>query len=143
MYTTTSDDQLIECLRATPSLEGLSLTRTKTTFKTLQMLTLQNISNPELPNVLLPKLKVLNWSGITGSNFPVLISFLRSRRDNIESTPLHIEPSSTARLQSFTLDICGTNAVPDPRTKAELQRFVKEGMDMRISIHYRPYSLLP
>jgi hypothetical protein len=107
------------------------------------MLTLQNISNPEFPNVLLPKLKVLNWSSITGSDFPVLISFLRSRRDNIESTPLHIEPSSTARLQSFTLDICGTNAVPDPRTKAELQRFVKEGMDMRISINYQPYSLLP
>jgi hypothetical protein len=141
--TKTSDDQLIECLRATPTLEELSLTRTHTTKKILQMLTLR----AGLSSILLPKLKTFKQLHQSDLDLPALASFLRSRWDIAESAPTNTEPPpSFVRLQSLDVDARACKATPDVHTMAELQRFVKEGMTIRLrtnrplrhSVKHRP-----
>jgi hypothetical protein len=124
-----SDDELLEVLQVVPSLQKLSLIKGSITNETLWMLSSCD------PNILLPNLKVFGYS--SGRNlhfdFSAIVSFLRSRWDDREIVPSDAKVSSIPQLQSVEFD----TGVPDPDSMTQLQRFVKEGMDIKLTVHGR------
>jgi hypothetical protein len=117
-----SDDELLQCLDAIPSLQELTLIGVRITDNTLRMLSCRDSS------VVLPNLKVFDWGGSI-RDFSVLVGFLHSRWDSRESTPSKENSHTISRLQSVNFWTFPSN-VPDPDLLAQLQQFVEEGMEI-------------
>jgi hypothetical protein len=119
-----SDDELLQCLDAIPSLRELILIGMRITDNTLRMLSCRDSS------VVLPNLKVFKCGG-SFDDFSVLVGFLHYRWDNRVSTPSKEYPPTISRLQSVDLRTFSSD-VPDPDVLAQLQQFVEEGTEIML-----------
>jgi hypothetical protein len=111
-----SNSDLIECLRAAPSIHTLSLTRL--TGPTLRILDPHISATPAL----LPNLKVFRYDG--SFDFIDLTTILRSRWESAKSLCI-------AKLQSAKIST-QDHGVPDDPTLVQLQPLVEDGMTITL-----------
>ena len=123
--------EIIECLRVVPSLQKLCLNNTAITNETFRMLTRHNLN---LPNGLLPNLRVLKCFGIITFDFAVLENLLRSRWEpnDSESILADGEPDQLSRLQCVEFRTIGVG-VPEPYLLSNLRDLAREGMKITIT----------
>lgn len=125
-----SDNDLIECLQAVPSLTALSLTEVDITNNVFQMLELHYW--PDMPlHTLLPNLKSLKYSGNLRLDFSVIAGLLRSRWEVGQAWDLMSNGCTTARLQSVVIE-SDAEGVPDDHTLDLLKQLMKEGMELSL-----------
>jgi hypothetical protein len=113
-----SNEDLIECLRAIPSIHTLSLRRLRGT--TLRILDPHISATPAL----LPNLKIFRYEGSFHLDFTDLTAILRSRSELAKSL-------SIAKLQYAKFSTVD-HGVPDDPTLAQLQQLVQDGMTIKI-----------
>jgi hypothetical protein len=123
-----SDNTLIECLQAVPSLTELSLTEVEITNKIFQILDPLYSSNTP-SNTLLPNLKILEYSGDLRLDFPVIASLLHSRWEVGEDL---LPNNCAARLQSVSIESYA-EGIPDDHILDLLKRLINEGMNISLA----------
>jgi hypothetical protein len=87
-------------------------------------------STTHLSSILLPNLRMFEYTGPLVVDFPALASFLECRWDKRESSTTD-EPSRIVRLQSVVFYTTNT-ADPDAVSLARLQHLVEEGMKISL-----------
>jgi hypothetical protein len=123
-------DALLELLEVIPSLERFSLKGGRVLGDILRVLTCCD------SNIILPNLRVFeHLYSRFHHDFPALLDFLCSRWDDREMTSSNVKMPRIARLQSVEFRILDSGASPDPGEIAQLQRFVEEGMDIKLTVN--------
>jgi hypothetical protein len=121
-----TDNDLINCLEAVPTLTELSLLNVvNITNKTFQML---NPGHSDFSRGLLPNLTTLKYAGTLLLDFHCFSSFLRSRWETGKRSPSDEEAT---RLQSVNIKTY-TQGRPDDDTLAQLNQLAKEGMKISL-----------
>jgi hypothetical protein len=118
---------LIECLRAVPSLCQLSLSNIGIGNEAFQILNSNYSHNHDDSNCLLPNLKEFQYAGTFDLDFVVLGNLLRSRWEAEEFPEL----LKVSRLESckVTTSVAGT---PDPPLLNSFRSLVQQGMVIQL-----------
>jgi hypothetical protein len=133
-----SNDDLVSCLRAVPSLCELSLDYLTTSNALLEMLTPGHWSNIG-PDILLPNLKHFAYGTELALHFPITTNLLLSRWNTAKSDVSRDNLSSITRLESaiFTSEQDGRL---DSHISAQLTQLVAEGMHIEITTANEDWS---
>jgi hypothetical protein len=127
---TTSDTDLVSCLRAQPSLSELSLGYLTTSNTLLEMLTPGHWSNVGLGK-LLPNLTHFEYTTELALDFSIVTNFLLSRWNTEEPDFSGNNSQDITRLKSAIFST-EENGKLDSRTLAQLNQLVTEGMHIEI-----------